>query len=762
MIMYKFFQSNAARVLARYFTCATLIVTCATPAFSQENAKHPEYVKSETCSACHQSQETLWNESDHSWAWLPATADNVLGDFDNKTFEHQGIETRFLTENGKFWIETNDETDNLRKYEIKYTVGVRPLQQYLIELDGGHLQVLDIAWDTEAKRWYMVFSDHQDNEPGNAIHWTGIYKNWNGRCAECHATDFQKNYDMPTQSFASTWSETGVTCEACHGPGQAHVEWAEQPDFFALKKYLGITETGLQKPLTQSEAEREIQMCAGCHSRRNTFTGNSPVPGSAFSDTYDLAMLRPDLYHYDGQIKDEVYVFGSFLQSKMYAAGVSCSNCHNPHLGKIKTSDNGLCTQCHNPNGNSQFVTLKKKNYDSPAHHNHPVDTKGAQCVSCHMPETTYMGVDARRDHRFGIPNPENTVEIGTPNACSTCHNDKDAGWAVDALNKWFPNSSQKGTRFATVFKRVDQQPELETNVADLLSVSENTQTPAIIRASALERLLPYAAGLSWQILAPYLADQSPFIRTAAARLYQFAPPDIAIKSLVPLLNDTTRAVRIAAARSLIVVPAQSFTPDQRQLLSVAVGEFYKSLIASADHPNTQLGLAGLALSFRNIPAAKAAILEALSIDPQLSDAWIMKARLENAERRPDLVEKTMEDAQNTLPGSAVIFHFFGNYLASQRQYDRALSNLEKAASFSDQDPIILTDYAAVLSQAGKHRAALSILDILLDQQTDNANVLLLKASAQKELGQIEQSKETVRQLLSIYPDYPLPDALLE
>ncbi len=733
-----------------------------TVTYAQGKVDHPKYVTSETCVECHQEQKTLWDMSDHSWAWLPATSKNVLGDFNNVTFEHNGVSTRFFTESSKFWIETNDTASALQKYEIRHIVGVKPLQQYLIEQDGGRLQVLDIAWDTEAKKWFMVFPQQQDNIPGNALHWTGVYKNWNGRCAECHATDFKKNYDMPTRSFASTWSEPGVTCEACHGPGKAHTQWAEQPDIFELKAYLGITENGLRKVQGQSKAEREIQLCSGCHSRRATLTGDSPLPGSAFSDGYDLALLRPDLYHPDGQIKDEVYVLGSFMQSKMYAAGVTCSDCHNPHSGKVKTIDNGLCAQCHNIDGNARFPSLTKKDYDNPSHHNHPADTKGAQCVSCHMPETTYMQVDARRDHRFGIPNPHDSQAIGTPNACTGCHVEKDADWAINILDDWFPESTRKTTNFAITFNRVDQFPALGTNITDLMAIVGSSELPAIIRATALEKLLPYGAALSWPNLKPYLTHENTLIRTAASRLFQQSPPGIAVENLIPRLSDKSKIVRITAARSLISTPSTFFTSDQRELFSGAFIAFQKSLLAGADHPSTQMGLAGLALSFRNIRAAKAAIQEAINIDPQLSDAWIMKARVETAEKRPDLVEQTMKAAKKALPNSTVIFQFFGNYLAGQRQYDRAISSLEKAAALSGNDPTVLTDYAAVLGQARKYQEALDVLNTLLIEQPDNVTVLFLKANAQLELGQTEPSKQTVKRLLAINPDFPLPESMMK
>jgi tetratricopeptide (TPR) repeat protein len=725
-------------------------------AVAQEKGALPTFVKSKQCQSCHQQEHELWKQSDHSWAWLPATPENVLGDFNDVTFEHHGIATRFFTADDKFWIETEDEEGNPETSEIIYAVGVRPLQQYLIAEEGGRLQVLDIAWDTERGVWYMVFPAQTDNVPGNALHWKGVYKNWNGRCAECHATDFRKNYDPRTRTFKSEWSEIAVTCEACHGPGEAHVKWAEKPGMFRQKNYLDIDEKGFLQSHASTAAAKEIEQCSACHSRRSALSGNSPIPGTSFADHFDLALLRPDLYHVDGQIKDEVYVLGSFKQSKMYAAGVTCSNCHNVHSGKVKAPDNSLCTQCHNPAGNTKFPTLKKKEYDTEDHHHHPVASAGGQCVSCHMPTQTYMEVDARRDHRFGIPNPGQSRALGTPDACTSCHQDHGLIWAERQMTSWYPGTSQKAKGFAEVFGKHDANPGSEAVLEDLLSVADDKSYPAIVRASALERAAPYGASLPWARMAGYLRNESPLVRATAVRLHQQAPAQIRLQRLPALLSDDARTVRIAAARSMLGVPAQALSPDQRRDLAAAFKEFQISIVSSSDHPNAQMALAGLALSVRNVSAARAAITEALAIDPQFADAWIMQARLDIAEKRPDLATATLDKAEKALPESAIIQQFYGNYLASQRQFDGALLHIQKAISLQPDDPVLKTDYAAILSQAGKNEEALKALSEI-DETTPDA--LYLTANALLQLGRREEAKQAVLSLLALDPAYPIPEA---
>ena len=401
-------------------------------------AKPPAYIGTQTCTHCHQAEAKAWIGSHHDWALKPANAGHVLGDFDNAELTIHGVTSRFVTRDGAYYVETDGADGSVRPFKIAYAVGVEPLQQYLVETEPGKLQTLDLAWDTERKRWFHLYP--QDPIKGSdGLHWTGPYKNWNARCADCHQTDYKKAYDPATGRYGSTWSDLNVGCEACHGPGAAHAAWAKDPQNWDRGDYDTVGDKGLTIRFADDQAT-EIGLCARCHSRRQSLTETMPIPGTPFDDTFRLARLRPGLYHADGQILEEVYVIGSFLQSKMFAKGVRCGHCHDPHTLKPLAEGNALCVQCHNPEGHGDFPSLPLKAYDTSDHHHHKPGSEAAQCVNCHAPATNYMVVDPRRDHSYRVPRPDLSVTLQTPNACTGCHADKPAQWAADAVAGWFPN----------------------------------------------------------------------------------------------------------------------------------------------------------------------------------------------------------------------------------------------------------------------------------------------------------------------------------
>jgi predicted CXXCH cytochrome family protein len=360
-----------------------------------------DFVGSSSCATCHADEHLAWQGSHHDLAMQVATPETVLGDFDNASFTYNGIVTTFSRRGDDFFVTTDGEDGKLTQFPVPYVFGVYPLQQYLLPLSRGRLQALSITWDARPKeqggqRWYHLYPD----EPivaGDPLHWTGPYQNWNTRCAECHSTDLQKNYDAKTRTFNTTYEEINVGCESCHGPGSAHIDLA------ATGKLIGGKDSGFQTQLAQRgewefppgeaiarrrtalESNAQIDNCARCHARRGTL-GDYHY-GADLLDTHRLSLVQSPLYYHDGQIRDEVYVYGSFVQSKMHMAGVVCSNCHEPHTAQLRTPGNAICAQCHKPDV-----------YDSTQHHHHPADSAGAQCANCHMPETTPPPRPQRRD----------------------------------------------------------------------------------------------------------------------------------------------------------------------------------------------------------------------------------------------------------------------------------------------------------------------------------------------------------------------------
>ena len=401
----------------------------------------PDFTGSASCHNCHESQFSGWRGSHHDLAMQVADENTVLADFDGTSIEYFGEASEFSSDNGSFVVRTGNANGNPQDFEIAYTFGVEPLQQYLVEFEDGRLQPLPFAWDTRdsgdgGQRWYHLYPDEYIG-PDDPLHWTGRAQNWNYMCAECHSTDVQLNYDLGNDSFRTTWSEINVGCEACHGPGSEHISQAQSGDF---KSDLGLAvdlddhgravwqmnpQTGIaQRSELAMAPPQQPESCGRCHSRRGVITANYEY-GKPLADTHRPSLLNPPLYFADGQIRDEVYVYGSFVQSRMYRAGVTCSDCHDPHSLELVTGDDpdAVCAQCHLP---ARFAS---------AEHQHHGEGEAA-CVDCHMPTRVYMGIDARRDHSLRIPRPDHSATTGAPNACNGCHTQESAEWAAEKFAK--------------------------------------------------------------------------------------------------------------------------------------------------------------------------------------------------------------------------------------------------------------------------------------------------------------------------------------
>lgn len=599
----------------------------------------PVYVGSDQCVECHEDEAAAWTTSHHALAWTEVDDGAVVADFGGTRFDHDGMSVEFTDTSGSLQAKVTEKDEVATTYGVHSVVGIEPLQQYLFETEPGRLQSFDVVWDTENKQWFHLYPD-QDLPPDDGLHWTGPYKNWNARCAECHATGFKKNYEPETRAYSSVQVEIGVGCEACHGPGSAHIDWVGGQSLAA-----GLGDTGFSMDWGRGQTEAEIQQCAGCHSRREAHRDGNPVPGTPYHDAYNLAVLRPGLYQPDGQIMDEVYVYGSFLQSKMYDRGVGCMDCHEPHSATLKADGNGICTQCHSPAGNPDFPTLTAKEYDTPEHHNHPAGSDGAQCKSCHMIERVYMGVDGRRDHSFRIPRPD--LGLGQ-DACTDCHQDQGQAWAAQQIESWFPDSAHREPHFGSAFEaatlgRADS-PE------DLLGIAIDPEQPGIVRATAAYLLQPFGSADVAARTAPLLTDEDPLVRANAAPLQRQASLPDQIQRLEPLLSDPLKNVRISAAKEVLTIPPQALTAEQQQLSGQGMSEWQGAISNRLDFPETHLVLGGMALTFRNSLAAEQAFQEVVALDPQRAEAWPMLVQLAQINRGPQAALDVLEQGLEIVP----------------------------------------------------------------------------------------------------------------
>ncbi|HEY3256920.1 MAG TPA: cytochrome c3 family protein, partial [Polyangiaceae bacterium] len=402
-----------------------------------------EFVGSAACAACHQAQSQAYLGSHHEKALVTPGAEMAKARFDGSHFSSKlGGTTKFSLMDGTPVVNTPVAGGKTATFPIRYVSGVWPLEQYVVATERGKLQSLGVVWDSRTTaeggaKWFHVYGP-DGIAPSDTLFFTASAQSWNHVCADCHSTLVERRYDPAADSFDTRWAELSVGCEACHGPGVEHVRTAKAgkavPFAVQLKASAPWTPSATGSPSPRSQDGIEVEVCAPCHSRRTPLKEGF-LASDPFLDSFEPDLLRPGRYHADGQVEGEVYEWGSFLQSRMYRSGVRCSDCHNPHSGKLYAPGNSLCVRCHEPT-----------HFDVPAHSHHAAG-KAPLCIDCHMPPATFMQIDERRDHSIRIPRPDHSVEFGTPNACNGCHATESASWARDAVAQWFP-ASQKPAHF--------------------------------------------------------------------------------------------------------------------------------------------------------------------------------------------------------------------------------------------------------------------------------------------------------------------------
>jgi predicted CXXCH cytochrome family protein len=662
-----------------------------------------------------------------------ANPSTVLGDFNDATFTYGTITSTFSRREGKFRARTDGADGALHDFELRYTFGVYPLQQYLAELPGGRLQAVSIAWDARSKadggqRWIHLYPDEKITA-GDELHWTGRNQNWNFMCADCHSTNVRKGYDAASNAFDTRWSEISVGCEACHGPGSRHASWARASGWMRrlawrddgltvhLDERRGVAWTnsptsGVPVRSAPRTTSREIAACAPCHSRRQQIAEGYRA-GAPLEDFYVPAVLTSGLYYPDGQQRDEVYTHGSFLQSRMAHAGVTCADCHEPHGGKLRLSGNALCTQCHTP-----------AKYDAPAHHFHSSATAGGACVSCHMPTTTYMLVDKRRDHSIRVPRPDQTLTLGVPNACSGCHSDRGADWAAAQVRAWYGRDAAGFQTFGEVFQADDVGRPVEEALARLAA---DRSQPVIVRASALARLNRRPGRTALLAAQTHLNDPDPSIRYAASSVFEgLAPEDRA--AVRPLLRDPLRALRIQAAW-LLASGAQALAAGDAAAFDHAAEEFVASHQFRADRPEDRMALGVF---------------------------------FEQRGRTREAMD-TYRSAVRLAPDFAPAHHTLALALVRTGSKEDALGELKLAAQLSnDGDRARFThDYAVALHSFGKVDEAIATLEQVREFAPADRDVLFALATFHRDAGHLSEAVKYARQLQQFYPDDLEATALL-
>jgi predicted CXXCH cytochrome family protein len=731
------------------------------PGDSGDSGEKVSFVGSDTCAACHRKEGELWRASQHAHAMDHATDTSVLGDFSDTSLDHFGVQSRFFRKDGKFFVETDGPDGRLADFEVKYTFGVYPLQQYLVEFADGRLQALSLAWDSRAKeaggqRWFHLYPNeaipHDD-----ILHWTKLNQNWNFMCAECHSTDLHKNYEAATDRFATTWSEISVGCEACHGQGSRHVAWAKAKQSWwrlfgksdPTKGLLAIFDdrngvTWGRDPRTASpqrsaqpaQLRKEVEACGRCHARRSQISEDW-VPGKPLSDTHIVALLSQGLYQSDGQMLDEVYNYGSFKQSKMFAAGVTCSDCHDPHSATLRLTGNQVCLQCHGGK------------YAEAAHTRHQGVDPTPTCVSCHMPARTYMVVDRRHDHSFRVPRPDLSAKFGTNNACNDCHTDKSPEWAASVIENWFGPTRKGFQNYAPAFHAAwtDQLDEASL----LATVAGDAKTPAFVRASALSQVASSPSNL--ELAKKGLSDPDPEVRLGSLDMLQNLPPSQLWPVASRLLSDPVRGIRIRTAYLLAGTPIEHLTSEDRSRLDQATQEFMTTQQLNADRPEARAMLGGFYVRRGQATEAEAEYKAALRLSPAYGPAAANLADLYRQLGRDKDAEGVLNNAIETSPQDAGLHHALGLTLVRLKRQEEAIEELHRAAELEPSNARYTYVYAIGLDSAGRRAEAMTVLKENLARHPNNPDTLLALIGFSRDRGENAAALEYAEELARINPN---------
>jgi len=749
-------------------TIATLIIVLSLPfyAFKQKKKRNSTesepavtFVTSESCSKCHKQEYKEWQNSHHAKAMAVASNETVLGDFNDSVFMKNGVESRFYRKSDGFFVYTRGPKGEMAEYEISHTFGWYPLQQYLIPFPGGKMQCLPIAWNDKEKKWFHLYPD-LTIDPEEWIYWANQGQNWNSMCADCHSTELQKNYNPGTGNYNTKWAEISVGCEACHGPGSKHLAWGELPQMARSK-----IDNGLVVQTSRINNRQQVELCAPCHSRRSML-GDYSHKQQDLLNTEISRLLEEGLYYPDGQIRDEVYVYASFVQSKMYANDVRCSDCHNVHSIKLHQSGNELCLQCH-----------QAAIYDSKEHHFHkqtgetgdPIKTpegeilfnvgSGAECVGCHMPGRTYMGNDYRPDHSIRIPRPDLSEELATPNACNRCHNDKTNTWSAEYTRKWY--GSKQKFHFGTIFKNGrNRNPQA---LDHLLLITSDKLTAVLVRATALSLLGRYqeTEDVTKAFQQALNSDESLLRRTAASYFPAYLHEQ-QIKMLVPLLNDPVKAVRIEAARALTNVPPSQLSSKLRKQFDKAVEEFEKTALYSSDFAASRLNLGALYSRKGDFKTAEKHLKKAIDIDRDFYAARTNLAVLYSRQGKNALAEQQLRRALETDPDLANVHYSLGLLLVEQKQYNEAVEHLQKAASMMLYNSRVHYNLGQLLDFLHQYKAAEKALVKTIELEPHNMNYLQTVANFYVKRRELAQAKSIAEQIIMLDPANPFGQQLLK
>lgn len=676
-----------------------------------------DYVGSNACRRCHEVEHTQWQRSLHVKMTRPVAEAAIVGDFDEGTkLSAHGRSYEFGRSGGQPFIKVIIAGRPAETYRVDYTLGAKRYQGYLSQLPDGRVYVLPAFWQIETRRWI----DWKEITPiPDGAH--DLRQIWNANCFNCHATNLAQGYDVASRTYRTTWSEMGIGCEACHGPGREHIALADAWDKDPSRKPAYDSSPGnrqltdVLKTLSTRSAEprRVFDTCAYCHGNKTNFFVGFRA-GDRYEDYALPFLLSDDIPAND--LQGEFWPDGKpnrfnrnqalMLSGCFQAGAIACTNCHVAHGSRYEHSlkvniyegryGDTLCTQCHQESRRASGTGSREPERFSfttaeglRAHTFHAPEGEGSRCINCHMSDVNWRMLVRRRDHTFRPPNPEMTARFGVPNACTACHDDKTPEWAAAQMDAWWGDGTrrERDVTMADVLYRAGSGDV--TMLPELARLAIDRSRGAIIRASAAD----YAARLLFGRQpgrGAQVQSQTALASPAGGAMAEAVVPAGAVthevmNRFIAAAADPEPSVRAAAVRAL----AATGQPAR------ALPSLTARLIDQARVVRVRSAEALLTLGFAQLPGAAGAALQkaqdeyiaSLDAFPDVAANHASRGWLESERGNVAEAERALDTAIQVDPNFARPYVLKGMLAARASRYQEAIDLWKKARSIEPAYP---------------------------------------------------------------------------
>jgi tetratricopeptide (TPR) repeat protein len=702
------------------------------------------YVGSRSCRECHERFYNLWSPSHHGKAMQPVedvikNKELELTDKSLKVGDHwfevlpNGSEL-FMIEK-----ESKKSQKELNRYPAKWALGGRNIYYFLTPFSGGRLQTMPLAYDINRKEWYSnpasaVRHFVDMNASDEEIDWKHSLYTFNTTCHSCHVSQLQKNYNLSTNTYHTTWREPGINCETCHGPSEEHIRVCREAE-----KNNEVPEDLKIISVKNYTPQQHNSACASCHAKGVPLT-KAYNPGDEFFQHFDLITLESPDYYPDGRDLGENYTMTTWFQSKCTAdKSLNCVSCHTSSgRYRYKDNDNEICASCH---------TDKLQNFEEHTYHKLE---DSITCVSCHMPTTEFARM-TRSDHSMRPPTPATTIAFGSPNACNLCHDEEDAQWANEYVKKWHGNYQNEILELATLIHKGRNNDF--SNANQMLELINKPEVNVIFRNSMIRILSNHQIADKQSYFLKALEDDSPLIRGSAAEVLRMFVTQQTKQALMTALNDKFLLVRNKASGSLSSFPKEFFTQVEWQRVERSLKEYENALLAYPDTWSAHYNLGNYFQGQGRHQEAVSSYEKAIQLEEEALLPMVNASIAYNVLGNNIKAEEKLQQALRLDPNNSAVNLNYGLLLAEKQRFEEAKSHLLRA--FENDTTLSQAAYnLAILSAQTDMSKAEEYISRAYAINSDNPSYGYTYAYYAFQNGHHQQAVRLLKSLISKNPDY--------